>query len=131
MKTKEETAAYRKKWQQENKDRVRISQRKYEAANREKLMVKGAKLRAKKKGIPFDLAPEDIIIPEYCPYLEIKLKYGEGAPIDSSPSLDRIAPELGYVKGNIQILSKLANQIKTNATPEQVMMVALKMKETT
>ena len=36
---------------------------------------------------------------------------------------DRIIPELGYVEGNLVIVSDLANRIKTNATPEQIIKV--------
>jgi hypothetical protein len=35
-------------------------------------------------------------------------------------SLDRIKPELGYVLGNIAIISHLANTIKQNCTDPEV-----------
>ena len=36
-----------------------------------------------------------------------------------SPSLDRIVPELGYVKGNIRVISNRANHLKSDATLEE------------
>ena len=41
-----------------------------------------------------------------------------------APSLDRLIPELGYVKGNIAVVSTRANIIKRDATPEELMKVA-------
>ena len=49
--------------------------------------------------------------------------------IDYSPSIDRIIPELGYVKGNVQIICMLANRIKSNATPDQVIQVGTYFKK--
>ena len=37
-----------------------------------------------------------------------------------SPSLDRIIPEKGYVKGNIIVVSLKANTMKNNATIEEI-----------
>ena len=61
---------------------------------------------------------------EYCPLLEIKLNWGEttnegGRNIDT-PSLDRISPNLGYIPGNVRIISNLANMMKSSATLEQL-----------
>lgn len=77
--------------------------------------------RAHSRGIPFDLVVEDILVPTHCPVLGIELKVGGQ---DAAPSLDRIRPALGYVKGNIVVVSALANRIKSNATPEQIKLVA-------
>jgi hypothetical protein len=95
----------------------------HEKARRERpasFLVYNAKQRAKEKNIPFNLLPTDITIPEICPVLGIKLvnRVGKGHG-DDSPSLDRINPALGYVKGNIQVISRRANTIKSFGTIEE------------
>lgn len=89
-------------------------------------MLRSAKHRAKKQGIPFDLEKSDLVIPELCPVLGIPLvcNAGKGGAGQNSPSLDKIIPELGYIKGNIQIISNLANTMKHDATPEQLVLFA-------
>lgn len=74
------------------------------------------------KDVIFYLSPEDIFIPKYCPYLNLELKF-DGCTYDNSYyNIDRIDSSLGYVKGNVQIISRLANQMKSNATIEQLKM---------
>lgn len=89
-------------------------------------MFRGAKKRAKSSGIPFSLEIEDIVIPETCPVFGFPLvkNLGGNGPSNLSPSLDRIIPELGYVKGNVQVISYLANKMKSNATQEQLSLFA-------
>jgi len=84
-------------------------------------MYRRAKSRAKDKGLDFDLKKSDIIIPDSCPILGVPLVVhtGSGAWPDS-PSLDRILPEKGYTKGNVWVISQKANQMKGNATPEEL-----------
>jgi len=77
------------------------------------------KSRAKKEGIPFNLSLEDIIIPEKCPILGIPIKVGTGYGRSNSPSLDRFYPNIGYVKGNISIISNKANTIKNASSFEE------------
>lgn len=79
--------------------------------------VKG---RAVRKGIPFDLELEDIIIPEVCPVFKVPFIYGDHS---WTYSVDRIKPELGYVKGNIVIISNKANMMKNTATTEDIKML--------
>lgn len=88
-------------------------------------MVRSARRRALLKGIPFDIDYTDIHIPEYCPLLGIKLNkhIGEGVGFDDSPSLDKIVPELGYVKGNVWIISDRANRIKSDASLEELQLL--------
>lgn len=96
-----------------------------------------AKDRAKGKGLPFNLDAEylDSIYPKdnLCPALRTPLEWGDDNGRENSPSLDRIIPTKGYVRGNVQWLSRLANTIKTNATTAQICAVAdyLRKKSTT
>lgn len=86
----------------------------------EELMWTNAKNRANRDGIPFDIAVTDIVIPSTCPLLGMKLVVNKGrGPADSSPTLDKVIPELGYVLGNICVMSWRANRLKSDATVEE------------
>jgi hypothetical protein len=90
-----------------------------------KLIFLRARGRAKELGLPFDLQFSDVVIPEKCPALGIPLVCGEAKKVvDGSPSLDRIVPELGYVKGNVVVVSHKANTMKNSATVEELCRVA-------
>ena len=80
-----------------------------------------AKERSNKKGIPFDIELSDIIIPEICPVLGIEINptLGRGGRKNNSASLDKFIPELGYVKGNVQVISWRANRLKSDGLPEE------------
>ena len=82
-------------------------------------LLRSAKARAKKKGLEFNLELADIVLPEFCPVLGIKLKRTSSST-DASPSIDRIDNALGYVKGNVIIISLRANRIKRDATLEEL-----------
>lgn len=80
-------------------------------------MIKCSGLRTKalKLDIPFDLTPEYLhsIWTDYCPVFNVKMEVGLG---NNSPSVDRIVPELGYVKGNVAWISTRANSVKGSAS---------------
>jgi len=101
-------------------------------ASAKRMMVSRAKSRAAKRGIPFDLKPTDFEIPDICPVLQIPINcnVGNGGGANS-PSLDRIIPERGYVSGNVVVISKRANSIKTDASWEEIQMVANWLREAT
>jgi len=83
-----------------------------------------AKARAKRDGLPCNISLADIVVPELCPLLGIPLCPGNGKVLPGSPTLDRLVPELGYIKGNILVISFRANTIKQNATPEELYRLA-------
>jgi len=83
-------------------------------------MLRGARSRAKKRNLLFNLEKEDIVIPQYCPALGLKLQFNTGGFKDNSPSLDRIDNNKGYIKENIQVLSYKANAMKSSATFEEI-----------
>lgn len=81
---------------------------------------------AKTKGIPFGFPSVHAfathckaIAPAVCPILGIALTQ-RGTNKFNSPSIDRIDPTLGYVPGNIQIISFKANAMKHNATADEL-----------
>lgn len=78
-----------------------------------------AKTRATRKKRDFNIDIEDIIIPEMCPVFNVPLI----EETEYAPSIDRINSSKGYVKGNIQILSKRANLLKNNATLEELKLI--------
>jgi hypothetical protein len=83
-------------------------------------MRRDAKARAIKQNVPFDLELEDIIILEFCPVLGIKLQQNKEKMGDDSPTLDKIIPELGYVRGNIAVISLKANRMKGAANLDEI-----------
>ena len=82
----------------------------------EQTMLNKARGRAKKYNLDFNLTLDDIVIPEICPILEVPLVIGTKGDYEYSPSLDRIDNTKGYVKGNVQVISKKANSMKNSAT---------------
>lgn len=101
-------------------------QRNYFKENPSKYLLWGIQGRCSRKGIPFNLTAEDIEIPSHCPILGIPLfrNTGGNKPTGNSPSVDRIVPELGYIKGNIQVISQRANIMKNDANPEELLKFA-------
>lgn len=81
-------------------------------------MYHNAKRRAKDMSIPFNLDWRLIEIPEFCPVLGIPMYRGDNGGSENSPSLDRIIPELGYVKGNVKVISSRANRLKSDGSLE-------------
>ena len=95
-------------------------------ANPSSYLLNGIRNRSKEEGLPFDLVLEDIAIPEICPILGIKLYRNTGGnkPTGNSPSVDRVIPSLGYIKGNVQVISQRANIMKNDANPEELLKFA-------
>ena len=92
----------------------------------ESKMFQRAKGRAKQKRLDFNLTVKDIIIPKHCPILGIELvcKSGISGGQKNSPALDRINSMRGYTKDNIQVISHLANMMKSHATEKELITFA-------
>lgn len=84
-----------------------------------------AKARALKNNLEFTIKRSDIVIPKYCAYLGYRLTniVQQGA-VKTNVSLDRIDNTKGYVPGNIEVISSLANRMKNTATPEELVVFA-------
>lgn len=128
-------AAYMKEWRRKNKDRLKDHTAKmtktYNESHPEQRIWSRVKHRAAKYGIPFDLDISDIVLPPVCPVFGKEFSQGNSpGPTRFSPSLDKINPELGYTKGNVQVISHLANSMKQDATEEELIAFAKWVLET-
>ena len=97
-------------------------ERREKGINEASAMWSRAKYRAAHKGREFTITKEDIVIPETCPLLGIPLvcHRGKGSQQGNSPSLDRIDPTKGYIKGNVWVISNRANTLKNDATLQEL-----------
>lgn len=74
--------------------------------------------RCRVVGIPFNLTPADVVIPAVCPVFGVPFVFGLtlSAKDGRGPSIDRHVPALGYVKGNVSVISRRANLLKSDCT---------------
>ena len=118
---------YRQRAKERHPDRAASATSASRAKDPARALYNQAKARARKCGIPFVLDRADIVVPKTCPILGIPFGPNTGrgvGPWADSPSLDRIIPAHGYVKGNIQVISRRANTMKSDASPAELLAFA-------
>jgi len=106
-----------------NPEKHKASVKKWREDNPDKAWLYKSRVRARKSGLPFDKDTSDIVIPEVCPILGISIARGGTGFNPGSPSLDKIIPELGYIKGNRQVVSNRANILKRDATLDELILL--------
>jgi len=153
-------ADYNRAWKERNRERYTDRRRelyaeRHAAAQREKhrrrleltplkirarIMRQGMLERSARLGIPFD---RDEITLGYlvdliertplCPCCGKEIDYGyrEGKFRDRSPSIDRCVPSLGYVPSNIALICWRCNNLKRDATADELEAVARWMRSHT
>jgi len=133
---KERILLKRKEWYQKNKELAYIDTTKRRNANpslfreyrkrfldKHPLMItlQNSRARSKKQGLPkCDLTLEyleQLPFPKVCPVLGLII---DTSNRETSLSLDRIKPALGYVQGNVQFISMKANRMKQEASIEEL-----------
>lgn len=110
-------------WCYDCKNKHRNTSRKQ---NPKTTILERAKYRAMKRGLEFNLTVDDIVLPLYCPILGLELTYD--GDTETVASIDRIDSSLGYVRGNIAIISNRANRIKNDGKAEEHEAIAKWMK---
>jgi hypothetical protein len=104
----DKVAAKKRAYYDQNKVKVQYSNRKYGKHNRSRRLISGARERATKQGLAFDLwdHAEEIkarIAAGKCELTGITFNLDVARSFDS-PSIDRIIPSKGYVYTNIRII---------------------------
>lgn len=94
--------------------------KRYFQENPEKYLFHAAKKRAELSGIEFNILEEDIVIPDTCPVLGVKLSPVRSGDKTYAPSLDRKDNNKGYVVGNVFVISWLANKYKSNMSRDVI-----------
>jgi hypothetical protein len=90
-------------------------------SNIKKFLLNKARHSAIKNKYECNLTIDDIEIPKFCPYLNIELSFNKKNNKDPNyASIDRIDSSKEYIKGNVMIISRLANTMKNNATIDQM-----------
>lgn len=106
----------------ENRDQIIAHDLARRKADPITILLRSAKIRAKRYGLEFTITKADISIPAVCPILGIPLVFGagNGKAQAGSVTIDRINNALGYIPENIQIISWRANALKRDATPAEL-----------
>lgn len=125
LNNKEDNNKRSKEYYHLHKDKYQEVNKQYHIDHPEKRILSSCKSTAKIRGLEFDLDISDIVIPQYCPILKVELTNLRGKGRTAyNPSIDRLDSSRGYVKGNVWIISDIANRMKTDATKEQLVAFA-------
>jgi len=87
-------------------------------------MLSHARRRAKNRGWEFTITEKDLVIPEFCPYLEVPFIVGKKNDYFQTHTIDRTDTTRGYVPGNVQVITMKANSMKNNATISELLLFA-------
>jgi len=110
----QEVQEQNKEWIDNETERARRSRnhQAYRRGNPSKYMMTSIQKSARKRNLDFNLTIEDFYIPEVCPILGVPFDYDV---TNLCPSVDRLDNTKGYIKGNVCIMSTLANRMKFQA----------------
>ncbi len=118
-------------WRAANIDHNRAEHLRWRVQNAARYLFSFARIRSRNSGVPFLITHDDVSVPSHCPVLGIPLMFrhsGRGQ-YDESPTLDRIVPSLGYVAGNVAVISGRANRIKNVGSADEHEAVAAWMRK--
>ena len=114
----EQRRAYSRAWDAAHREERRAALRAYKAAHPERVHLHSARRRAKRFSVPCVLTLETeraLLAPMRCSVTGLELVRGKGKHGPLSPSLDRIAPALGYVPGNVRLVCQRFNVLRKDA----------------
>ncbi len=120
-----------RRWRKRHPQAAKTKTDDWRRAHPAMMLVRAARRRAKRKGIPCTITWNDISpLPSHCPVLGYRLRYyGSNHGRDlyknrAAASLDRIKNSRGYVPGNVIVISLRANLLKGQATLIELQKIA-------
>ena len=105
---------------QKTKGRRLLEDKAWRLENPEQQLLDRVRVRARNRGLDFDLEISDLRLPSKCPVLGIPIVLGGGKPQHGTPTVDRIDNLKGYVKGNVAVISWRANRLKSDANEAEL-----------
>ncbi|HLO75919.1 MAG TPA: hypothetical protein VK196_05620 [Magnetospirillum sp.] len=126
LRNKEHRARKRSSTSSPTQESISMHPRNSERSDPWKAWLRTAVGNAKRDGRECTVTLSDLPkkIPEKCPVLGISLRLAGPKYDDFAPSFDRIDNSKGYVPGNILVVSRRANRLKADATPEELYKLA-------
>jgi hypothetical protein len=114
------------KWRDSAKFKIWRHDKDGSVEGRVRALISGARVRARRANLACDIVLGDLYpYPSHCSILGIELDYGmKGRRTPTSASIDRINSKLGYTKGNVRIISWRANDVRGDASTEELVAVA-------
>ena len=128
---------WRKEWRARPEVKARLSawyaqnqrQRRETPDGWAKLALKNIRRGARRRGLDFNLTWRDLLPPDRCPVFGCELRLASNGPGRAgggykihphTATVDRFDNALGYVKGNVRIISHRANTLKKDATADEL-----------
>jgi hypothetical protein len=107
----------RQQYNKTNKDYFCKKAKEYNAARPFHYAFNRLRQRANRNNLPFDLDEEYLVSlwTGFCAIFgtPLQLPYSTAHQVPDKATIDKVVPELGYVKGNVQWVSNRANIIKS------------------
>jgi hypothetical protein len=117
---REKITARNKEWREVNRSDITERRRLAYIRDRKLNLIRACRNRARAGNMPCNITASDLVWPEICPVFGLRLNYETNLKSESSPSLDRLIPNKGYIKGNVVVISLRANRMKNSATPDEL-----------
>jgi len=118
MRDQANAKAWRKAYQQRNRKRLVAKARQWKRDNPQRALFLWKRSDARRRGTDFTIEMIDLDWPKDCPVHGVRLLYGpdHGVNNPDQATIDRIDNSLGYISGNVAIMSRRANILKRDAT---------------
>ena len=124
---REYSREYMKKDRQANPEIHRLRGRSFRERNPLSRILTSTKQTAKKKNLEHNITIDDLIKIDICPYTGVTIDWTCSGKHMRNPSVDRIDNSKGYIKGNVEVISNLANSMKNSASVRELQNFAIEV----